>query len=95
LNIGFSNSAGFKFMVRPPFHFLDVTSKLNLWRLPASPARFSKATIFRMPPAQIPGPQARKIRLRRAQVLCKVRSHADWFVWKISLPSEQGREWRP
>jgi hypothetical protein len=57
--MGLSNSAGFKFMVRPPFHFLCVTSKSNLWQLPASPARFSKAVIFRMRPVEIPGLQAR------------------------------------
>ena len=41
------------------FQFVSLTPKSQPWRLPASPARFSKAAIFRMPPAQIPGLQAR------------------------------------
>ena len=57
--IELSNSAGFKFMVGSPFQFVSLTPKSQPWRLPASPARFSKAAIFRMPPVKMPGLQAR------------------------------------
>src|SRR5260221_7704841 len=90
--MGLSNAAGFKFMVGSPFQFVSLTPKSQPWRLPASPARFFKAAIFRMQPAQIPGQQVRKMRFRRAHVPCRVKFHGEMFVEKSFRRLDDGED---
>jgi hypothetical protein len=58
-------------MVRPPFHFLGVTSKSQPWRLPALPARFSKAAIF--PCSQPKCPACKRVKFDFAALVFHVR----------------------
>src|ERR1022692_3136839 len=86
--MGLSNSAGFKFIVRPPFHFHGVTSKSNPWRLPASPAGFSRAVVF--PPAPF---VRRRVKFDcDALVPCRIKFHGEVLVDKSIRRLDDGED---